>query len=123
MPARTNIGVLRGVVAKLILPEETACHRGSTLWLWHMGHEPGFLAGRDVLGPKITLVGHDIDFLDVKNLARGLGGLLQQAHVQNIVRYRLLHDHLVFGIDRDLRIVANANFRMRRHGAAVGIGE
>jgi hypothetical protein len=54
MSARANIGILRGVVAKLILTEETACHRGSTLWLWHMGHEPRLLAGREVLGPKIT---------------------------------------------------------------------
>src|SRR5437660_1512769 len=78
----TTLGEL---VAKFILPEETARHCGSTLWLWHMGREPGLLASRDVLGPKITLVGHDIDCLDAQNLARRLGGLLQQAHVQNIV--------------------------------------
>jgi hypothetical protein len=29
----------------------------------------------------------------------------------------------VFGIDRDLRIVANTNFRIRRRGTAVRIGE
>jgi hypothetical protein len=39
------------------------------------------------------------------------------------VRYRLFHDHLVLGVDGDLDVVADADLRMRRHGAAVGIGE
>ncbi len=54
----------------------------------NMGREASLLAGRDVLGPEITLVGDDIDFFDVQNLARRLGGLLQQAHIQNIIRHR-----------------------------------
>jgi hypothetical protein len=48
---------------------------------------------------------------------------VQQAHVQNIVRHRLFDDHLVLGVDGDLDVVADADLRMRRHGAAVGIGD
>ena len=35
----------------------------------------------------------------------------------------LIDDHLVLRVDGDLGIVADGDLRMRRHGAAVGIGE
>ena len=41
----------------------------------------------------------------------------------NIVRHRLFDDHLVLGVDGDLNVVADADLRIGRHGAAVGIGE
>src|ERR1700733_13265213 len=72
---------------------------------------------------EVALIGNNIDPLDAENLAGRLGRLPQQAHVDNIVRHRLLYNHLVLGIDGDLNVVANADFRMRRHGAAVGISE
>src|SRR5271165_1775393 len=42
----------------------------------------------------------------------------------DLVGYRLLDDHLVLRLDRDLRVVADGDPRMRRpHRAAVGIGQ
>ena len=49
--------------------------------------------------------------------------LRQQAHVDHLIADFLFGDHLVLRIDRDLNIVADANLRERRHGAAVGIGQ
>jgi impB/mucB/samB family C-terminal domain len=54
MPARANIDVLRSVVAKLILAEKAIRHGCPALRARHVGHEPRLLAGRDVLGSKIT---------------------------------------------------------------------
>ena len=39
-----------------------------------MGRQPGFLAGLDVLGLEIALVGDDVDLLDFEDFARRLGG-------------------------------------------------
>ncbi len=41
----------------------------------------------------------------------------------DIVGHGLFDDHLVLRVDGDLDIVADADLRVRRHGAAVGIGE
>ena len=93
------------------------------MWARHIRRQAGFLARSDVLGPEITLVGDHVDFFDVENLSRRLRRALQQAHVQNIVRHRLFDDHLVLGVDGDLNVVADADLRIGRHGAAVGIGQ
>jgi len=49
--------------------------------------------------------------------------LASLAHVEDLVADLLLHDQFVLGIDRDLHVVAHRNTRVRRHRAAVGIGQ
>ena len=80
------------------------------------------LASLNVLAFEIAPIGDDIDCLDTEDFARRLGRLLQQAHVHDLVGHGLFDDQLVFGVDSHLDIVANRDARMRRHGAAVGIG-
>ena len=88
-----------------------------------MGNAAGLLASLDVLDFEVAAVGDDVDRLDAQNFAGRLGGLRQQAHVDDLVGHRLLDDHLVLRVDRDLNVVADADLRMRGHGAAVGIGQ
>ena len=88
-----------------------------------MRNAVGLLAGLDVLDFEVAAVGDDVDRFDPKYVAGRLGGLRQQAHVDDLVGHRLLDDHLVLGVDRDLGVVAHCYLRMRRHGAAVGIGQ
>ena len=40
-----------------------------------------------------------------------------------MVGHFLFDDQLVLGVDRDLNVVADSDARVRRHGAAVGIGQ
>ena len=61
--------------------------------------------------------------LDIEDGAGGLGGLRQKPHIHDLIGHFLLDDHLVFRVNRDLNIVADANLRMRRHGAAIGVGQ
>ena len=58
-----------------------------------------------------------------EDFPRRLGGRLQQAHVDDLVRHFLFDDQLVLRINRDLNVVADGDAGVRRHGAAVGIGE
>ena len=88
-----------------------------------MRNAAGLLAGLDVLDFEVATVGDDVDRFDPENFAGRLGGLRQQSHVDDLVGHRLLDDHLVLRVDRDLRVVAHADLRMRGHGAAVGIGQ
>src|SRR5580693_702965 len=46
-----------------------------------------------------------------------------QTHVDDLIGHLLIDDHLVLRVDGDLGIVADGDLGMRRHGAAVGIGE
>jgi hypothetical protein len=85
--------------------------------------EGGLLAGLDVLDFVVAAVGDDVDRLDPENVAGRLSGLRQQAHVDDLVAYRPLNDHLVLRVDRDLCVVAHGDPRMRRPRAAVGIGQ
>ncbi|HUB63278.1 MAG TPA: hypothetical protein VL996_02360 [Methylocella sp.] len=80
-----EVGVVLGVVAKLVLAEKALLHGRSPLRARHMRRQASLLAGFDILALEISFVGDDIDLLDLQNLASGLGRLLQQAHVQNIV--------------------------------------
>ena len=84
---------------------------------------PGLLAGLDVLDLEVAAVGDDVDRLDTENAAGRFGGLRQQAHVDDLIGHLLLDDHLVLRVDRDLHVVADGDPRMRRHRAAVGIGQ
>ena len=47
----------------------------------------------------------------------------QQTHIDNLIGDLLLDDQLVLRVDGDLHVVADRNMGMRRHRAAVGIGE
>jgi hypothetical protein len=123
LPGRADIGVPFGVVAKLVLAEESLARRRPALGPGHMRRQPRLLAGLDVLGSEIALVGDDIDSFDIEDGAGGFGGLLQQAHVDHLVGHLLRDDHLVLRVDGDLNIIADSHARVRRHGSAVGIGE
>src|SRR5271165_3078311 len=56
---RANITVAGCVVMEFILAEQTRLDRGASLGTRHVGHDPGLLAGLDVLDLEITLVGYD----------------------------------------------------------------
>jgi len=123
LAGRTNVDVLFRVVAELVLAEKAVLHRRPALRARHMRRQAGFLAGRDVFGPEITLVGDHIDFSDLENFPRRLRCVLQQAHVQDLVGHFLFDDHLVLCVDGDLNVVADPDLRMGGHGATVGIRE
>jgi aryl-alcohol dehydrogenase-like predicted oxidoreductase len=56
-----------------------------------------------VLSTKYTMNTHPGDPNGGGNHCKSMdrfGGLLQQAHVEHIVRHRLFDDHLAFGVDR-----------------------
>jgi len=122
-PGRADIGIALGVVSEFVLAEEALAHRRATLGLGNMRDAAGLLAGLDVLGLEVAAVGDDVDGLDPQNFAGRLGGLRQQAHVDDLVGHRLFDDQLVFRIDGDLDIVADVHFRVRGHRPAVGIGQ
>jgi len=88
-----------------------------------MGDAARRLASLDVLGFEIAAIGDDVDRLDAEDFSRGLGGFRQQPHVDDLVGHFLIDDQLVLGVDGDLGIVADGDARVRRHGAAVGIGQ
>ncbi len=88
-----------------------------------MRRQTSLLASLDVLGSEVARVRDDIDPVDFEDVAGRLGGRLQQPHVDDLVGHFLLDDQLVLGVDRDLDVVADGDLRVRRHGAAVGIGQ
>jgi hypothetical protein len=119
----TNIGVAVGVISEFILAEQTCLDRRASLGTRHIGFHPSLLASLDFLDLEITLVGHDVDFLDAENLLRWLRCLRQQPHVDNLVGDLLLDNEFVLGIHRDLNVVAHGNPCVCRHRPAVGVGE
>ena len=121
--ARTNIGVVLPVVDELVLAKEPVARRRSALGTRHIGRQPGFLASRDVLGSEVAFVRDDVDPVATEDFAGRLGGRLQQAHVDDLVRHFLFDDQLVLRVDRELNVVADSDAGVRRHGAAVGIGQ
>jgi hypothetical protein len=58
-----------------------------------MRRQPRLLAGLDILGPEIALVGDDVDFLDIED---GAGGFLMHTHIFCLAIFRILG----FGPDR-----------------------
>ncbi len=87
------------------------------------GTQPGFLASLDVLDFEVAAIGDYIDGNYIEDGAGRLGGLGQQAHVHDLIGHGLFDDHFVLGVDGDLDVVADSNFRMRGHRPAVGIGQ
>jgi hypothetical protein len=51
----------------------------------HIRRQTRLLAGCGVLGLEITLVGDDVDPLDLEDFPRRLGGRLQQPHVDDLI--------------------------------------
>src|SRR5947209_16619796 len=82
-------------IAKLIFTEVACLDRRSALRTRHIGHDPGLLAGLDVLNLEIALVGNGFDGLDAQDFLRRFSGLRQQTHVDNLVGNLLLDDQLV----------------------------
>jgi hypothetical protein len=141
LTSRANIAVRGFVVLELVLAEEARLDRRTALRTRHIRLDPGLLAGLDILDLEITLVGDDVDRSDTEDLFRRLCRLRQQpssghstklclaeplaslAHVDDLVGDLLLDDQLVLHIDRDLSVVAHGNSCVRRHRAAVGIGQ
>ena len=74
---RTDVTVAVCVIAKLILAEQTRLDRGTALRTRHVGHDPGLLAGLDVLDLELSLVGHGLDRLDAKDVLCHLCSLCQ----------------------------------------------
>src|SRR5471030_3349072 len=121
--SRTSIGVPLWIVAKLVLAEEPFAYRRAALGPGNVRRQTGLLASLDVLGPEVARVRDDVDLVYFEDFAGRLGGRLQQPHVDDLVGHFLVDDQLVLGVDGDLDVVADSDLGVRRHGAAVGIGQ
>src|SRR5450759_5416394 len=93
LPGRTNEYVPLRIVAELVLAKEAVAHRRSALRLGNIRRYPRLLAGLDVLDREVAPIGGDIDGLDIEDGAGRLGGLGQQAKVDDLIGHGLLDDH------------------------------
>ena len=76
-----------------------------------MRNAAGLLAGLDVLDFEVT-ASATTSIVSTPRMSRaGSAVCVSTAHVDDLVGYRLLDEHLVLRVDRDLRVVA--------HGAAL----
>ena len=123
LPGRADVGVEPGVVSELVLAKQALAHRRAALRLGNVGNAAGLLAGLDVFDLEVAAIRDDVDRLDPQDFAGRLRGLRQQAQVHDLVGHRLFDDQLVLRVDRHLNVVADADLRMRGHGAAVRIGQ
>ena len=103
--------------------QQALAHRRAALRLGNVGNAAGLLAGLDVFDLEVAAIRDDVDRLDPQDFAGRLRSFHQQAHVHDLVCHRLFDDQLVRRVDRHLNVVADADLRMRGHGAAVRIGQ
>ena len=107
LSAGAKISIAARVVAKLFLAEQPIADRRPALWVGDIGVDTRLLAGPDILTFVIALVGNGIDPLDAEHFFGGAGGLRQQPEIAAGVGHLLRDDQLVFGVDRDLSVVAH----------------
>jgi hypothetical protein len=119
------IAVVLGVVAEVLLGEETEASVGRSMGLGDVGGDAGSETGADLLAVVVAHVGQSLEMLYLEELASADGHGAQLPLVGDAVGHLVIEDELVLGTDADLNIVAHlgAPPSADGHGTCIGIGE
>ena len=117
-----TIHILIAEINKVLLAEATPC-------LNARGHRFGSVttmpASRHARISSVASVGNGFEFVDAEDFLRPTSDVGELRSIRAIVRNLMRDDQVMFGIDRDLHIVADhaGAAPAGRHRAAVGIGQ
>src|SRR6516164_5941529 len=104
LSSRTDVNVLLRHVAEVLL-SEALWVRGH--WLWQRDRDAGFVAFEDLFAAEVAAVSDDIESTSFQCCLRLLGHACKLRPITPDVGYLMRDDQMVFGVDRDLYVVAH----------------